>query len=74
MPGWIAVRIWWRLIASCTCPFLGPFPSVGGGAHRTLTTLCPSSPCLAYPYLPTHPTHSPDDHFMEPGDPLRILS
>ena len=27
---------------------LGPFPSIGGGAHRPLTTLCPSSPSLAY--------------------------
>ena len=34
------------------CPSLGPFPSVGGGAHRPLTTLCPSSP-LAYLSLST---------------------
>ena len=27
---------------------LAPFPSIGGGAHRPLTTLCPSSPSLAY--------------------------
>ena len=31
-----------------------PFPSVGGGAHRPFTSLCPPSPCLAYPCLPTH--------------------
>ena len=42
---------YWRL---ATCPFLEPFPSIGGGAHRPLTPLCPPSPCLAYPYLPTH--------------------
>ena len=29
------------------CPSLGPSPSIGGGAHRPLTTLRPSSPSLA---------------------------
>ena len=29
--------------------------TVGGGAHRPLANLCPSSPCRAYPYLLTHP-------------------
>ena len=33
-----------------------PLPFLGGGAHRPLTTLCPPSPCLAYPYLPTPPS------------------
>ena len=28
-------------------PFLEPFPSISGGAHLLLTTLCPPSPCLA---------------------------
>ena len=27
-------------------PSLGPFPSIGGGAHQPLTTLCPSSSSL----------------------------
>ena len=35
------------------CPSLGPFPSIGGGAHRPLTTLCPSSSSLAYLSLST---------------------
>ena len=30
--------------------------SVAGGAYWPLATLCPPSPCLAYPYLPTHPS------------------
>ena len=29
------------------CPSLGPCPSIGAGAHRPLTTLCPPSPSLA---------------------------
>ena len=37
-------------------PFLEPFPC--GGAHRPLTTLRPPSPCVAHPYLPTHPFFS----------------
>ena len=32
------------------------FASIGGGAHRPLTTLCPPSPCLAYLYLSTPPS------------------
>ena len=67
MPGWIAVCSWWRLaggaywtLATYPSPFLEPFPFIGGGAHRPLTTLCPPSPCLdsclAWPYLPTHPS------------------
>ena len=51
-PGCI---VYWPL-ATYPCPFPDPFPSVGGGAHRPLTTLSPSSPGLAYPYLPTHPS------------------
>ena len=39
--------------ATCCCPFLEPFPSVGGSAHRPLTILYHS---LAYPHLPTHPS------------------
>ena len=32
------------------CPFLEPHPSIGSGAYRPLTTLCPSSPCpLSFP-------------------------
>ena len=34
------------------CPSLGPFPSVCRGAQRPLTALCPSSPSLAYHYVP----------------------
>ena len=57
-PGCVAVCSWRRLLAShhLLCPSLEPFPSVGGGAHRPLTTMCPPSPCLAYPYLPTPPS------------------
>ena len=43
-----------RVSASRHVPWL--FLSVGGSAHRSLTTLCPPSLCLAYPYLPTHPS------------------
>ena len=39
-----------------SCPSLGPFPSIGGGARRRLTTLCPPYPDLAYPDLSTHPS------------------
>ena len=35
------------------CPSLGPFPSKGGGAHRPLIALCPSSSSLPYPSLST---------------------
>ena len=31
-------------------------PSVGGGAHRPPTPLCPPSPYLAYPHPPTPPS------------------
>ena len=34
------------------CPSLGPFPSIGAGAHRPLTALHPSS-SLAYLSLST---------------------
>ena len=34
---------------------LNPSP-IGEGAPRPVTTLCPPSPCLADPYLPTHPS------------------
>ena len=34
-------------------PSLGPFPSIGGVAHRPLTPLCPSPPSLAYLSLST---------------------
>ena len=37
--------------APCSNP-LAPLPSVGGGAHWPLTTQCPCSASLAYPYLP----------------------
>ena len=37
------------MIATCRCPSLEPFASVGGGAHRPLTTLCPPPPSLACP-------------------------
>ena len=30
-------------VAAHRCPFLEPFPSAGGGAHRPLTTQCPCS-------------------------------
>ena len=46
---------YWPL-ATYRCPSLEPCPSAGSGAHRPLTTLCPRSPSLAYPYLPTHPS------------------
>ena len=36
------------------CPSLGPFSSIGGGAPRPLTTLCPPSPSLAYLSLSLH--------------------
>ena len=35
------------------CPSLGPFPSIGDGAHRPLTTLCPSFSSLPYLSLST---------------------
>ena len=34
-------------------PSLGPFPFIGGGAHRPLTTQCPSSSSLPYLSLST---------------------
>ena len=45
----------WGVVLVCSgrrsladrCPSLGPFPSIGGGAHRPLTALCPSSSSLA---------------------------
>ena len=43
----------WCVVLVCNwrrCPSLGPFPSISGGAHRPLTTLCPSSSSL--PYFP----------------------
>ena len=47
--------LYWPL-ATNPCPFLEPFPSIGGGAHQPLNTVCPSFPCLPHPYLPTHPS------------------
>ena len=44
------------LSAAGHCLSLDPFPSIGVGAHRALTTLCPPSPSLAYPDLCTHPS------------------
>ena len=41
----------WPLVTN-PCPFLEPSASAGSGAHRPLTTFCPYSLCLAYPYLP----------------------
>ena len=52
-PGCVAVCSWRRRWAS-RCASLQPSPSRGGGAHRLLTTSCP--PCLAHPYLPSHPS------------------
>ena len=46
-----AAGAYW-LLATYRCPSLEPSPSVGGGAHQRLTTSCPPSRCLAYPYLP----------------------
>ena len=40
--------------AHSATPFLEPLPSLAGSTRRCLTTLCPHSPFLAYPYLPTH--------------------
>ena len=45
-----AVAYW---LIAIRCPFLGPFPSIGGGAHRPLTALCPSSSSLPYLSLST---------------------
>ena len=39
-----AGRAYWLIAIGC--PSLGPFPSIGGGAHQPLTTLCPSSSSL----------------------------
>ena len=36
------------------CPSLGPFPSIGGGAHRPLTTRCPSSSSSSYLSISTY--------------------
>ena len=59
-PGCIAVCSGRRLLASrhlpLSFPFLEPSPSAGGDAHRPPTPSCPPSPCLAYPYFPTHPS------------------
>ena len=53
MSLWCVVLIcsWQRQLADR--PSLGPSPSVGGGAHRPLTPLCPSSASVAYLYLST---------------------
>ena len=51
-PAWIPVLSWRRLLATCPCPFLDPFPPVGSGAQWPLTTQYPSSTALAYPCLP----------------------
>ena len=50
--GCIVVCSWWHLLASATyrCLFFEPFDSIGDGAHRPLTTLCPPSPC-GIPYI-----------------------
>ena len=46
-PGSVAVcSANWPLATYCLS--LGPSPSIGGGAHRPLTALCPPSPSLAY--------------------------
>ena len=55
-PAWIAVRSWWRLLASRHLPLpfsLTPCPPMGSGAHWPRTPQCP---CLAYPYLPALPS------------------
>ena len=51
----VAGGAYWPL-TTYPCPFLEPFPSAVRGAHRPLTTLCPPTPYLAYPYLPTRPS------------------
>ena len=56
MSPWCIVLVcsWRRLLAiAIRCPSLGPFPSVGGGAYRPHTTLCPSSSFLPDPSLST---------------------
>ena len=43
-------------LPSTYCLSLDLSPSKGGGAHRPLTALCPSSPSLGYLSLPTTPS------------------
>ena len=40
-------------LSAIRCPSLEPSSSAGGGAHRPLGPLCPSSPSLPYPSLST---------------------
>ena len=42
-------------LSTYPCPFLGPSPSVGSGAHPSLTPSCPRSPGLALSLPPCSP-------------------
>ena len=53
MTPWCVLFCSWRRQLATYCPSLGPFPSIGGGAQRPFSALCPSPLSSAYLSLST---------------------